>query len=381
MISVIGAGPAGLACAALLRRSGEHVVLLERDEIGAAWETRYDRLHLHTVRWLSSLPGYSIPRAYGKWPSREHVVEYLRAYAEWNGLDVRSGIAVERVDRGGDAWVLRTPSGEIESPRVVVATGLSSVPFLPEWPGAFAGTVVHSFAYRNPEPYRGLRVLVVGSGNSGAEIAVDLADGGAREVLLAVRTPPNVVRRDTLGIPSQLLGIATGRLPAPAVDRIASTLRRVAIPDLAPYGLPAPRRPYSDFLRRGVIPILDVGLVDAVRKGRVRVVAAVEGFADGSVALADGGSAEVDAVIAATGFRPGLEGLVGHLGVLDERGLPVVHGAAELVDTPGLHFVGYRLTLGGMLRMIGSQARELASAVAASGTPGRTPRRSLRRAA
>ena len=75
MISVIGAGPAGLACAALLRQSGEQVVVLERDEVGAAWETRYDRLHLHTVRWLSSLPGYPIPRSFGKWPSRDRVIE------------------------------------------------------------------------------------------------------------------------------------------------------------------------------------------------------------------------------------------------------------------------------------------------------------------
>ena len=141
----------------------------------------------------------------------------------------------------------------------------------------------------------------------------------AREVLLAVRTPPSIVRRDTLGVPSQLLGIATGHLPVGAVDRIASTMRRVAIPDLAPYGLSAPPRPYSDFLRRGVLPILGVGIVDAVRKGRVRVVGAVEGFADEAVALAKGRLVEVDAVIAATGFRTGLEPLLGHLGVPDDK--------------------------------------------------------------
>ena len=367
VISVIGAGPAGLACAALLRKSGEEVVVLERDEVGAAWETRYDRLHLHTVRWLSSLPGSPIPRSFGKWPSRDRVVEYLHSYAERSRLDVRTGVAVERIDREGDGWVVRAPSAVVESRRVVVATGLSNVPFVPDWPGAFAGSIVHSLDYRNPAPYSGKRVLVAGSGNSGAEIAVDLADGGAREVLLAVRTPPSIVRRDTLGVPSQLLGIATGHLPVGAVDRIASTMRRVAIPDLAPYGLSAPPRPYSDFLRRGVLPILGVGIVDAVRKGRVRVVGAVEGFADGAVALAKGTLVEVDAVIAATGFRTGLAPLVGHLGVLDDKGVPLVHGANEHADAPGLHFVGYRTTLAGMLRVIGGQARELAGAVAAGG--------------
>src|SRR5207247_5707745 len=112
------------------------------------------------------------------------------------------------------------------------------------------------------------------AGNSGAEIAVDLADGGAREVSLSVRTPPNIVRRDTLGFPSQVLGIATSRLPGPAVDRIARTMRRISLPDLSSYGLPAPEHPYEEFLRRRVIPILDVGIVEAVQSGRVRVVPA-----------------------------------------------------------------------------------------------------------
>jgi cation diffusion facilitator CzcD-associated flavoprotein CzcO len=250
----------------------------------------------------------------------------------------------------------------------VVATGQSNVPFLPEWPGEFAGELLHSAAYRNPSAFRGRRVVVVGTGNSGAEIAVDLADGGASDVLLSVRTPPSIVRRDTLGVPSQLLGIASMHLPAAIVDRIAATIRRVAIPDLAPYGLVAPARPYSEFLRRRVIPIVDVGLANAVQKGRVRVVAAVERFEDGSIVLADGRRIETDAVIAATGYRTGLEPLVGHLGVLDERGQPLVRDLEEPAGAPGLHFVGYEITLGGSLRMAGSEAKKLARTVAASRT-------------
>ncbi|MFY9579252.1 MAG: NAD(P)/FAD-dependent oxidoreductase [Gaiellaceae bacterium] len=363
MIAVIGAGPAGLACAAMLQRSGERVVVLERGEIGAAWTTRYDRLHLHTVRWLSCLPGYRIPRRFGKWPSRDRVIEYLQRYAERNALEVRTGLDVKRLDRGGSGWMIETADGVVEADRVVVATGHSNVPFVPDWPGVFAGDIVHSADYRNAAPYVGRRVLVVGAGNSGAEIAVDVADGGAAEVSLSVRTSPGIVRRDTLGFPSQVLGIATARLPVRAVDRIAGTLRRISIPDLEPYGLPAPARPYSDFLRRRVIPILDVGLVEAVRNGRVRVVAAVERFQDGTAVLADGAQVEVDAVIAATGFRTGLEPLVGHLGVLDDRGEPLVHAADEHPQTPGLYFVGYQVTLGGQFRRVGIEAKQLAQAV------------------
>jgi putative flavoprotein involved in K+ transport len=338
--------------------------VLERGEVAAAWRSRYDRLHLHTVRWLSCLPGYRMPRAFGKWPSRDRVIEYLQLYADCAAIEVRTGAEVERLDRRDGAWNVVTADGMIEAERVVVATGYSNESYLPDWPGTFAGEIVHSADYRNPVGYAGRRVLVVGAGNSGAEIAVDVAEGGAAEVLLAVRTAPTIVRRDTLGFPSQLLGIATAHLPVSVVDWIGSTIRRITIPDLTRYGLPAPVRPYSDFLRRRVIPILDVGLVDAVRDGRVRVVAALERFMGDAAVLADGSRLQVDAVIAATGYRPALEALVGHLGVLDERGEPLVHAAREHRHAPGLHFVGYQVTLGGTFRLIGIEAKQLARAVA-----------------
>jgi putative flavoprotein involved in K+ transport len=347
----------------MLQRRGRRVVVFERGEIGAAWTTRYDRLHLHTVRWLSCLPGYRMPRAFGKWPSRDRVIEYLERYADRAGVVVRTRVEVERVDRNTESWNLVTTHGAVEAERVVIATGHSNRPYLPDWPGAFDGELVHSASYRNAAPYVGRHVLVVGAGNSGAEIAVDVAGGGAAETFLAVRTPPSIVRRDTLGFPSQVLGIATSHLPVSVVDRIAGTIRRVSIPDLTSYGLPAPARPYSDFLRRRVIPILDVGLVDSVRSGRVRVVAALERFDNGRPVLADGTALEVDAVIAATGYRPGLEPLVGHLGVLDERGEPLVHGAREHRRAPGLHFVGYQVTLGGTFRLAGIEAKKLAASL------------------
>jgi len=111
VIVVIGAGRAGLSAAATLRQGGETVVVLERGEVGAAWTTRYDRLHLHTVRWLSSLPGYRIPRSFGRWPSRDHVVEYLRRYAARNELDVRTGVEVRTIEREGAGWEVRTDAG------------------------------------------------------------------------------------------------------------------------------------------------------------------------------------------------------------------------------------------------------------------------------
>lgn len=366
---VIGAGPAGLAAAAELKRKGIEPIVLERaDCVGSAWrDRRYDRLRLHTVRWLSGLPGARIPRAYGRWVKRDDFRAYLDEFARANDVQPRLGVDARRIDRRNGGWRVDTSDGPIDADDVVVATGYSNVPWLPEWPGreSFAGELVHSADYRNAAPYSGKDVLVVGAGNSGAEIAVDLVEGGADRVWLSVRTPPNIVRRDRFGVPSQLIGIAVQPLPPHALNVVGRTLRRLTVPDLSDYGLPAPRDGYTQLQRTGTVPILDVGIIDAVRSRRVTVVGAVERFDGAEVVLADGSRVRPDAVVAATGYRPALEPLVGHLGVLDERGTPVVQGAQTHPDAPGLYFVAISIRLGGLVRTAAREAGAAARAIAA----------------
>jgi putative flavoprotein involved in K+ transport len=353
---IVGAGPAGLAAAASLRARGIDATILERGtRLGEPWRGRYDRLHLHTIRWLSGLPGFRIPRELGRWVSRDGFVEYLERYAAHHGLEPRLGVEATSIDRSGEGWRVSTIDGAFDARAVVVATGLSRVPHLPPWPGSFAGPLVHASDYRNPSPYRGQDVLVVGAGNSGTEIAVDLAEGGAARVRVAVRTPPMIVRRDTKGFPTQLLGIAFGRLPAPVLDPVARALRRVTLPDLRAQGLPPPAAPYSQVLRTGTIPVVDVGFVDAVRSGAVEVVAGVEALDGTGVRLLDGTRVEPDAIVAATGYRPGLEPLVGHLGVLGAHGIPR--------PLPGLHFPAMTLLLSGLLREAARDGRRIAATV------------------
>jgi len=275
-VVIVGAGPAGLATAAALRTHGLDATILERGEhVGEQWRTRYDRLHLHTIRWLSGLPGYRIPREFGRWVARDQFVQYLEQYAAHHHLEPRFGVEATRIDRDDGRWSVQTAAGMLPAQVVVVASGYTRVPYLPRWPGAFDGPLVHSADYRNPLPYRGQDVLVIGTGNSGTEIAVDLAEGGARRVRIAVRTPPNILRRDIKGFPSQLVGIGIQHLPLRLVDPLILELRRATIPDLTAYGLPRPRAPFSQFRRTATVPIIDVGFIDAVRSGAVEVVPAV----------------------------------------------------------------------------------------------------------
>jgi putative flavoprotein involved in K+ transport len=365
---IVGGGSAGLATAAVLRGHGLQPLVLEAGpEPGAAWRSRYDRLRLHTPRLLSGLPGMRIPRRFGRWVARDDLIEYFRRYAERHHLDVRTNVRVERIDRNGDGWVLETADGPLVAGTVVVATGYNGEPFLPPWPGrdGFAGELIHSSQYLSPEAYRGRDMLVVGAGNSGAEIAHDVIDGGAMRSRISVRTPPQIVRRATAGIPAQLLGMAIRHLPPDWVDPITKTQRRLSIPDLSARGLPRPEHGVrTSFIATGTTPILDVGIVDAVRRGRVEVVAAVEGFDGADVLLADGSRIRPDVVIAATGFRAGLEVLVGHLDVLGPRGLPLKTDGEPVL--PGLWFVGFVPTLGGQLREGSIAARKVAEGIAAA---------------
>jgi len=366
-VTIIGAGPAGLAAAGALKQKGIQSTVLEQgDQVGNSWRGHYERLHLHTLRRLSGLPGYPIPVEMGKWVARGDLVRYLEEYASKFHLEVRSGIEVQRIERDERGWLVRTKTGDHAADRVVMATGYNRTPRLPEWPGMerYEKELIHSARYRNATPYKDRKVLVVGSGNSGAEIAVDLLEGGAKEVMVSIRTPPNIQRREFLGIATQQVGILAEKLPVKLADRISLALQKLAIGDLRRYGLDPPTRgALSRIYEDAQIPLIDVGFLDALKRRRLTVVPAVEGFASQSVRLAGGIDIEVDAVIAATGYTRGLEAIVGHLGVLNQDGTPEPSGGASSPKAPNLYFIGYCNAPGGLLRRIRIEAEAMAEAV------------------
>lgn len=369
-VVVIGAGPAGLATAGALKMRGIPAIVLDRaGQVGSSWRGHYDRLHLHTPARLSGLPGLPIPKRFGRWVSRDDLVRYLEQYADYHDLDVRTGVEVTGLERDGadgEDWVVHTADGDIAASAVVVATGYNSRPTIPEWPGrqSFTGEIVHAADYRNGTAYAGKRVLVVGIGNTGAEIATDLADSGAAEVLISVRTPPHILRRDRGPMSAQLSGILARRLPTRLVDRAARSISAHDIPDLTDYGLPKPKDGLYTRVRQGAIPIQDVGIVEAIRNQKVRVVPAVERIFGDDVMLHGGRREQPDAIIVATGYERGLGEMLAGLDVLDSKGNPQIYDTRA--KHPNLYFNGYTNPISGMLREIRIDAVKIAKQIAAA---------------
>ena len=308
-VVVVGGGQAGLATSYYLRRADvEHVVLDDQDRPGGAWRHTWPSLRLFSPAAHSSLPGWPMPPSGEQYPDADHVVDYLTRYEERYEVPVRRGVRVRAVSAQGEAHRVVTDRGEWEAAAVVSATGTWSRPFVPAVPGlgSFGGRQLHSARYAGPGELTGLRVLVVGGGNSGAQVATDLLPHA--RVTWCTRTPPRYLPDDVDG--RELFRVASLRVRG---------------------------------LGEGVRGLGDVVAVPSVRRARdaglLRPVPMVERFTPTGARWADGTSATIDAVVWCTGFRPAL----GHLHrawLPREDGRPVTDGPT-VQGRPGLQLVGY----------------------------------------
>jgi cation diffusion facilitator CzcD-associated flavoprotein CzcO len=359
---VIGAGPAGLACAAAMSQLSLKVAILEKsDVVAAVWRCHYERLHLHTDRGHSGLPGMAMPRSYPRYPSRAQVVAYLENYAAHFDLRPLFNSAVRIVRRDGSTWRVDTEQRSFVAPTVVIATGWADFPHRPTWPGSdtYKGSIIHSTEYNNPAALAGKRVLVVGFGNSGGEIALDLAQANV-DVTLAVRGPVQILPRELLGLPILTWAIAEARLPARVADFINAPAIRLAVGSVKHLGLriasKGPRRMIEEDRR---VPLLDVGTLARIRDGTIKVRGGIDRFTSDGVVFSDTPAETFDCIILATGFRPDLRRLLPEAkGVLDRHGMPLATGRAML--EPGLFFCGLIASPTGQLREIGIEAQRIA---------------------
>ena len=363
---VIGAGPAGLAVGACLQQAGLACLLLEqRSQPGSSWHQHYERLHLHTDKAHSALPFLPFPREYPRYPSRLQVISYLENYARQFQLEPSFGqqvIAARHVDGW---WEVQTQDARYQSENLVVATGYNRKPWMPVWPGqsSFQGAILHGASYRQGEAFRGQKVLVVGFGNSGGEIAMDLCEHGAMPSL-SVRSAVNVIPRELFGIPILTIGIAQSRLPPRWADALNAVILRIVLGDLTRYGLrKSARGPLSQIHEQARVPLIDVGTIALIKQGRITVCPGVERFEGEGVVFTDGSLAKFDAVILATGYRPRVNAfLEDALAAHDENGTPSSSGRETAI--PSLYFCGYHVSATGMLREIGLEARRICAVIA-----------------
>ena len=364
---IIGAGPAGLACAAAMRTVGLNTTVLEKaGTVGSAWRLHYDRLHLHTDRDHSGLPGMAMPRDYPIYPSRAQVVSYLEAYARHFDIQPRFNTDVLRMARNGNGWRVETGAGEFCAPVIVVATGIASAPYRPTWPGSetFRGSIIHSSGYRNATVFAGKRVLVVGFGNSGGEIALDLAETGVG-IALAIRGPVQIIPRDLLGLPILTWVLLYRHLPARLVDIINAPVLRLALGNFEKLGLRRARKgPRQMVEEDGHVPLIDIGTLAKIRDGSIVIRGGIDRMTADGVVFSDGTEEKFDGVILATGFRPDLRRLIpGEDGLFDQHGMPRVTGKSTAA--PGLYFCGQITVPTGQLREIGIEAQRIAASAKA----------------
>jgi indole-3-pyruvate monooxygenase len=361
-VLIVGAGPAGLAAAACLTQRKVPIRIFEAgDAPGHTWRRLYDRLHLHTVRALSSLPGYPMPRRFPRYPSREQVVEYLDGYARRFGLVIETGMPVQRAAPEGDGWHVETPAGTHTGRALVSATGIFSNPMQAHYPGeaSFQGQITHSNVYRNATPFVGKRVLLIGVGNSGAEIAVDLAEHGAHPTI-SIRAGANVVPRELAGIPIQRWAHLISHLPPALTQQVlAPVMLRQAVRRQTQAGVP---RPTVGILEKPGVPVIGLELLQQARAGAIAIRPAVERFTEHGVRFVDGREETFDCVLVATGYRPSLAYLSDVL-PLDDAGFPRMDGVRSL-DLPNLYFVGMYNNIRGTLFNIAHEAPQIAQALA-----------------
>ena len=310
-VVVVGAGQAGLAIGWHLQRMGAAFAILDgAPEVGHSWRTRWDSLRLFTPARYDALPGMPFPGDPHHHPTKDEVADYLRDYAATFGLPVRLGVPVTRLARVGDRFVVETPTEVFEAAQVVVATGPFQVPSVPWLASGLDGDVVqlHSSGYRNPDQLPDGPVLVVGSGNSGLQIATELAE--TRPVTLAMGDPTPMLPQRVLGRDIFWWLTKTGLATRSADSRLGGRMRA-----------------------RGEV-VIGTRMAEVSERG-VEVHGRVTGVAGRSLRTADGHDLEPDSVVWATGFRSDwswvdIAGVVVDGQVVHERGVTPVPGLAFL---------------------------------------------------
>jgi cation diffusion facilitator CzcD-associated flavoprotein CzcO len=309
-ICVIGAGAAGLAAARHLAAGSIPFEVIERErDVGGLWDASlphspvYRSAHLISSKTLTEFPDFPMPGSYPDYPNHAQALEYLRAYAKAFGLydHIRFGQVVERAERvEGGGWRVTFGGGATrDCAGLIVAAGIHWVPNTPEVPGRFEGEAIHSCRYKTPEIFRGKRVLVVGAGNSGCDIAVEAAQHAER-TFLSVRRGYYYIPKYAFGRPIDQIGELSLKLRVPLFVRrpLNELLLRAVVGRPEQFGLP---RPDHKLLESH--PIVNSQLLLALGQGDVQPKPDLVRLEGPEVRFKDGTSERIDLIVYATGYH------------------------------------------------------------------------------
>ncbi|OAY34690.1 probable indole-3-pyruvate monooxygenase YUCCA5 [Manihot esculenta] len=351
---IVGAGPSGLATAACLREQGVPFVVLDREEcIASLWQKRtYDRLKLHLPKQFCQLPKLPFPEDFPEYPTKKQFIEYLESYAKQFEINPRFNECVQsaRYDETSGLWRVKTTSGSARTEFeyicrwLVVATGENAECVMPDIEGLneFRGDVIHACSYKSGEKFRGKRVLVVGCGNSGMEVSLDLSNHNASPSMV-VRSSVHVLPREVLGKSTFELAVLLMQwLPLWLVDKILLILAWIFLGSLEKYGLKRPSMgPLELKNTMGKTPVLDVGALKKIRSGDIKVVPGIKRFSRGQVELVNGETLDIDSVVLATGYRSNVPSWLQEGEFFSKNGFPKAPFPNGWKGNAGLYAVGF----------------------------------------
>ena len=360
---IIGAGPAGLATAGRMRKAGLDFTLIEQtDQIASSWHNHYDGLHLHTVNQLSHLPHLPFPEGYLLYVSKEDLISYYQQYAKTFDIHPVLSQKVTRLAQTDEAWTVDTEAGtSYAAQNVIVATGINRIPKLPIWEGQdqFEGQIIHAKSYKNAEPYKDRKVLIVGMGNTGAEIALHFARQGDKPHV-SLRGPVHFLPRDINGRPTQLTALMLAKIPFGLGDSLGSIIRKIVVGDLSKYGISTPKlSPTKQLKVTGRTPVVDIGTLEQIKQRNITILPDIERFGVREVQFTNGETKPFDLVILATGYYAQIDDFMDDAAdFVNKDGLP----SQAVFDSThrGLYFVGFNNYVpGGALGVINSESEEV----------------------
>ncbi|KAL1557371.1 putative indole-3-pyruvate monooxygenase YUCCA4 [Salvia divinorum] len=345
---IVGAGPSGLAVAACLKINSVSSLVLERGScLASLWQDRtYDRLKLHLPKHFCQLPFLDFPPNFPTYPTRDQFVAYVESYARHFSIGPRFGQTVARAefDPAARLWRVQSQDCLYLTRFLVVASGENAEPVIPEIAGldAFAGPVIHTCAYKSGLGFRGQRVLVLGCGNSGMEVSLDLCRYNAIPHMV-VRNSVHILPRDVFGISTFALAMALLKwLPLRLVDKLLLVMATLVLGQTTGFGLPRPKiGPIGLKNATGKTPVLDVGAFALIKSGKIKVMKSVREITKRGAKFMDGQEKEFDSIILATGYKSNVASWLKGSDFFTEEGMPKASFPNGWRGNDGLYVAGF----------------------------------------